>query len=118
MIRRMVVAGVAGLFLAGGASAYSQDAALVAKGKTVYETASPKCKVCHAIAGAGNPKGSLDGVGSKLSAEEIKAWHRDAKGMTAKAKADRKPPMPSYPKEKLSDEDLEALTAYLLSLKK
>ena len=118
MIRRMVVGGVGGLFLAGAAAVYAQDAALVAKGKTVYETASPKCKVCHAVAGAGNPKGSLDGVGTKLSAEEIKAWHRDAKGMTVKTKSERKPPMPNYPKEKLSDEDLEALTAYLLSLKK
>ena len=38
--------------------------------------------------------------------------------MTEKAKAARKPAMPAYPKEKLSDEDLDALTAYMLSLKK
>ena len=38
--------------------------------------------------------------------------------MTAKAKAERKPPMPAYSKEKISDADLDALTAYLSSLKK
>ena len=38
--------------------------------------------------------------------------------MAAKGKADRKPAMPAYPKEKLSDEDLASLTDYLLSLKK
>ena len=72
----------------------------------------------ESIGGEGNAKGSLDGVGSKLKAEEVKAWLRTPKETAAKAKADRKPPMPAYPKEKLSDEDLEGLTAYLLSLKK
>jgi mono/diheme cytochrome c family protein len=38
--------------------------------------------------------------------------------MSEKAKAERKPPMPAYSKEKVSDADLDALTAYLLSLKK
>jgi mono/diheme cytochrome c family protein len=95
--------------------AYAQDAA---KGKQVYDAAAPKCKMCHSIAGEGNAKGSLDGVGGKLKADEIKAWMRTPKEMTEKAKAERKPPMPAYSKEKLSDADLEALTAYLLSLKK
>jgi mono/diheme cytochrome c family protein len=98
--------------------ATAQDAALVAKGKKVYETSVPKCQACHAIGGVGNAKGPLDGVGSKLGAEDIKAWHRTPKEMTEKAKATRKPFMPAYPKEKLSDADLEALTAYLMSLKK
>ena len=42
---------------------------------------------------------------------------RTPKEMTAKAKAERKPPMPAYPPDKMSDENLAALTAYLLSLK-
>jgi mono/diheme cytochrome c family protein len=57
-------------------------------------------------------------VGNKLKAEEIKAWLRTPKEMAAKAKAIRKPAMPAFPADKLSDADLEALTAYLLSLKK
>jgi mono/diheme cytochrome c family protein len=116
MDRRMAVAAAA-LVLAFGATASAQDAAKIEKGKQVYEAAAPKCKVCHAIAGAGNAKGSLDGVGAKLKAEEIKAWMRTPKEMTEKAKAMRKPTMPAYAKEKMSDEDLEALTAYMLSLK-
>ena len=119
MIRRLVVVGVAGMTLGLGAVAMAQDAALIEKGKKVYAEAKPMaCKACHAVAGAGNAKGPLDGVGSKLKAEEIKAWMRTPKDMAAKAKAERKPPMPAYPVEKLSDEDLDALTAYLLSLKK
>ncbi len=93
----------------------AQDAA---KGRQVYDAATPKCKVCHSVAGEGNAKGSLDGVGAKLKADDIKAWMRTPKEMAEKAKADRKPPMPAYAKEKMSDADLEALTAYMLSLKK
>jgi mono/diheme cytochrome c family protein len=111
MIRQVTVLGV--LLLA--APVFAQDAA---KGKQVYDAATPKCKMCHAIAGEGNAKGSLDGVGSKLKAEEIKAWMRTPKEMTAKTKSERKPPMTAYPAEKLTDADLDALTAYLLSLKK
>lgn len=96
-------------------SAAAQDAA---KGKQVYEAATPKCKTCHAIGGVGNPKGALDDVGSKLKADDIKAWLRTPKEMTEKAKATRKPVMPAYPKEKLSDGDLADLAAYLGSLKK
>jgi mono/diheme cytochrome c family protein len=111
MIRKVAVVGV----LALAVPVLAQDAA---KGKQVYDSATPKCKVCHAIGGEGNAKGNLDGVGSKLKADEIKAWMRTPKEAAEKAKADRKPPMPAYAKEKLSDADLDALTAYLLSLKK
>jgi mono/diheme cytochrome c family protein len=112
----IAVAPVLALVLSG--PAMSQDAAKIAKGKLVYEGATPKCKVCHSVGGVGNVKGSLDDSGTKLKADEIKAWLRTPKEMTEKAKASRKPVMPAYPKEKLSDEDLEALTAYMLSLKK
>jgi mono/diheme cytochrome c family protein len=116
MIARLVVIGAAGvLVLSSGVLA--QDAK-VEKGKAVYEAATPKCKVCHSIGGQGNAKGALDSVGSTLKADDIKAWMRTPKEMAVKAKAERKPAMPAYPKEKLSDEDLDALTAYLASLKK
>jgi mono/diheme cytochrome c family protein len=97
--------------------AVAQDAK-VEKGKQVYDATMPKCKTCHAIGGVGNAKGALDAVGAKLKADEIKAWVRTPKEMTEKTKAARKPAMPVYAKEKLSDEDLDALTAYLLTLKK
>jgi mono/diheme cytochrome c family protein len=98
------------------AAAYAADAA-VEKGKAVYEAAMPKCKTCHSVGGVGNPKGVLEGTASKLKADEIKAWVRTPKEMTEKTKAARKPMMPTYGPDKISDADLDALTAYLLSLK-
>ena len=94
------------------AVAAAQDAK-VAKGAEVY--AAQKCAMCHSIGDAGNKKGPLDGVGSKLSAADLKAWMTDAKGMTAKTKATRKPDMRQYT---LPADDVDALVAYMLSLKK
>jgi mono/diheme cytochrome c family protein len=93
------------------ASAAAQDAK--AKGEKVF--ADQKCSLCHAIAGKGNAKGALDGVGTKLSADDIRAWVTDAKNMTAKTKATRKPEMKLYT---LPKDDVDALVAYLSSLKK
>ena len=93
-------------------TASAQD---TAKGAKVY--ADQKCSICHSIAGKGNPKGSLDEVGSKLTAAEIHDWIVKPTEMSAKAKADRKPPMPAK-YASLPKEDLDALVAYLASLKK
>jgi mono/diheme cytochrome c family protein len=114
MIRRLSIAAAIIVALAWAGAVRAQDAE---KGKKVYESAAPKCKVCHSIGGVGNAKGSLDEAG-KLSAADIKAWLRTPKEMSAKAKAVRKPPMPAYGKDKLPDADLDDLTAYLSSLKK
>lgn len=93
------------------ATAAAQDAK--AKGEKVY--ADQKCSLCHSIAGKGNAKGSLDDVGGKLKADEIREWIVDAKGMTAKTKATRKPEMKQYT---LPKDDVDALVAYLSNLKK
>jgi mono/diheme cytochrome c family protein len=86
---------------------------LKAKGEKVY--ADQKCSVCHSIAGKGNTKGALDDVGSKLSEADIRAWITDAKTMTAKTGASRKPVMKQY---SLPKDDVDALVAYMTSLKK
>jgi mono/diheme cytochrome c family protein len=99
--------------LSGGIALAAQDAK-VERGKKVY--ADQKCSVCHSIEGKGNAKGALDGVGTKLSADEIKQWIVDPKTMTEKTKAARKPPMKAY--ATLPAEDLDALVAYMQSLKK
>jgi mono/diheme cytochrome c family protein len=117
-MRRVALAVAPVLALVLSAPAIARDAASIEKGKQVYEGAVPKCKACHSIGGVGNPKGALDEVAAKMKAEDIKAWICTPKEMAEKAKAMRKPAMPAYPKEKLSEADLEALTAYLLSLKK
>ena len=95
------------------ASILSAQDATIAKGQQVY--ADQKCGLCHSIGDKGNKKGPLDGVGSKLPAADIKAWMTDAKGMTAKTKATRKPDMKSYT---LPADELDALVAYMMSLKK
>lgn len=93
--------------------AIAQNAAAIEAGKKVY--AANRCQICHSIGGVGNKQGALDGVGKKLSADDIHAWIVDAEGMTAKTKAPRKPLMKSYPK--IAKADLDALVAYLQSLK-
>jgi mono/diheme cytochrome c family protein len=99
-----LVAGVPGMVRA-------QD---VAKGQQVY--AAQKCSVCHSIAGKGGKSSPLDGVGAKLSAAEIKQWIVDPVTMSAKAGSTKKPPMPKK-YEKLPASDIDALVAYMQSLK-
>ena len=96
----------------GVATAAAQDPK-AAKGEQLYT--DQKCGVCHSIGDKGNKKGPLDGVAAKLSADEIREWIVDAKGMTAKTKAPRKPVMRSYT---LAKDDVDALVAYLATLKK
>lgn len=98
----------------GTLSASAQDAAAVKKGEQVY--AAQKCQTCHSIAGKGKKTSPLDGVGGKLSADEIKQWILDPKGMAAKAKSTKKPPMAAK-YNNLPAADVDALVAYMQSLK-
>lgn len=107
---KSVIVGVV-LCLASATFASAQDKA--AKGEKVY--ADQKCGMCHSVGDKGNKKGPLDGVASKYSAAELQQWVVDAKGMTAKTKATRKPDMKSYT---LPKEDVDALVAYMETLKK
>ena len=97
------------LGIAAGAAA--QDAA---KGAAVYT--AQKCQMCHAIAGKGNKTNPLDGVGGKLSADDIKQWITHPKEAAAKANSTKKPPMPAK-YGSLPAADLDALVAYMASLK-
>jgi hypothetical protein len=63
----------------------------------------------------GQFEGSAGRGGSKLSSDDIRAWISDAKGMTAKTKATRKPEMKAYT---LPKEDVDALVAYLSAMRK
>ena len=84
-----------------------------AAGEKVF--AEQKCSLCHSVAGKGNAKGPLDEVGGKLTADEIRAWLVDAKSMTAKTRAARKPEMKAYA---LPKDDVDALVAYLSAMRK
>ena len=114
-IRGLCRAGVVAICLSGaGGVAGAQDKAQVERGMKVY--AAQKCSVCHSIEGKGAKKGPLDGVGSKLSQDEIREWIVNAPAMTKKTNATRKPVMKNY--DKLPKEDVDALVAYMSSLKK
>jgi mono/diheme cytochrome c family protein len=97
--------------LAAAAPALAQ--ATAERGKVVY--AEQKCANCHSAAGVGNKKGALDGFGVRNSAEDIGLWITNAPEMSAKIKAERKPPMKAY--ATLPKEDVAALVAYVQSLK-
>jgi|SRR5687767_8097415 len=106
-----LIAMAAALSLATPPELAAQDAA---KGEGVYN--AQKCSVCHAVAGKGNKANPLDGVGAKLSADDIRAWIVDPVAMTAKTGSQKKPPMPKK-WATLPAAELEALVAYMHSLK-
>ena len=114
MTHRIGVAALTVVTLCITTNGAAQDKAKIERGMKVYE--QQKCSLCHSIEGKGNKAGTLDGVGSKLTADEIRQWLVTPAEMTAKAKATRKPPMKVY--ASLPEEDVAALVAYLESLKK
>ena len=90
--------------------AAAQDKVMVGTGLF----SSQKCILCHAVGERGNKKGPLDGIGKKLKAEEIRQWLTNPDEMRARTKATRTPPMKD---PKLAPEQLDALIAYLETLK-
>lgn len=95
------------LTLAAGFAWAQGNQALVAKGQRIYQ--EKKCAVCHAIKGQGAKSGpDLTAVGSKRDVEWLKAFLKDPKAANPKAK------MLAF---KGTDEELEALVAYMASLK-
>jgi len=111
MMRTSLIVVILGLWVV---PALAQQATAAAGEKLLTEK---KCTVCHLVNGAGNKKGPvLDGVGAKLSKDDIRAWITNAPEMAAKAKIDRKPPMKAY--TDFTKEEVDALVAYLATLKK
>ena len=87
----------------------------VAAGRKIYE--HEKCATCHQIARLGNSRFPLDGVGSRLTADQIRRWITETARMEAAL-----PTLPavrmSATQYKLKPADLDALVAYLASLKR
>src|SRR5262245_48807801 len=111
MSRTMTLVGVLCVLTFARVASAQDD--LVQKGQKVF--ADQKCQMCHAVAGKGNAKGSLDKVGGELKADEIREWIVNAKDMAARHDAQRKPPMKDF--SKLPRGDVDALVAYLQTLK-
>jgi mono/diheme cytochrome c family protein len=98
-------------------TAQAPDPAKVAAGQKVYDT--EKCNTCHQIKGVGGKLSTaLDTVGSKFSEADIRKWLTTPAAMEAKLPKKPAMPMSTYLKShKLADADVDALTAYMLSLK-
>jgi cytochrome c2 len=111
MKSRMVMALVS-LSVASGVTVAAQDAKLVEAGKKVYVTY--KCEKCHRIGEVGSKVSPLDGVASKMTAEDIHKWLVSPDEMTAKLK---KKPKVKMKKQVYKDGEVDALMAYLLTLK-
>jgi mono/diheme cytochrome c family protein len=109
----MVRLALAGTFVAGLTTvAAAQDP--VQKGEELFT--SQKCTMCHSVAGKGNKKFPLDGVGAKLSAADIKEWIVNPDAMEAK-QTGPKPVMKMKSFKSLPAADVDALVAYMGSLK-
>ena len=93
---------------------WAQDSKVIETGRRIYE--KQKCAVCHQVAGRGNQRFPLDGVGARLSPDALRRWFTHTVEMEA-AKP-RKPAIEmSSRKYNYSAADLDALVAYLSSLK-
>ena len=113
MMKRMILTAAVVSFC--GSGLLAQDAKMVAEGKKVYT--AKECAKCHMVAGKGNKIGPLDGVGTKLTEADIRKWFTDTVAM--EAKLDHKPKVKmSSKKVALSAAELDAIVAYMASLKK
>ncbi len=83
------------------------DQAVLARGERVY--AEKKCAMCHAIKGKGGKSGGdLTDVGAKRDSDWLKQFTRAPKSLIPNAK------MPAF---QGNQEDLDAVVAYMVSLK-
>ena len=86
-----------------------------AKGQQVY--AAQKCSVCHSIAGKGGKSRTRSTASARSSRPTTSAqWIVDPVAMAPKTSSTKKPPMPKKC-GKLPAADLDALVAYMQSLK-
>ena len=76
------------------------------RGRQVYD--AQNCWRCHSIAGSGNVRQPLDGVGSRLEREQIRTWIVAPQQMS-RGVAKRPYDLPS--------DELEALVDYLVGLR-
>ncbi|MEZ5316105.1 MAG: cytochrome c [Vicinamibacterales bacterium] len=115
-MRAFVVTVVGAVMAAAVTYAQNPDPQKVAAGKTAYDTF--RCSTCHMIDGKGNKRFPLDGVGAKVSADDIRKWLVSPAEMEAKLE---KPPSlkmsTGMRNKKLTDADVDNLVAYMLSLK-
>jgi cytochrome c2 len=111
MLSRLCVT-VVSLTFAFGATIAGQDPKQIEAGKKLYDTYN--CKKCHKIGGPSSKLHSLDGVATKTSADDIHKWLISPDEMTKKLK---KKPATKMKKQDFKPGEVEALMAYLATLK-
>ena len=103
---------VIAVFVAGQVLA-AQDAKA---GKKLYEKF--ECEKCHQIDGKGNKIGKLDGIATKVSETDIRRWLVEPLEMEKTLKKKPKLKMSSKVRKMgLEPADIDALVAYMLTLK-
>jgi len=89
------------------------DSQLVRQGQQIYQQLG--CSRCHAVAGQGNPRLPLDGVGTRRTPDELRHWIT-ASGATGNSLPDAiRQFKQGY--QQLPATDLDALVIYLQSLR-
>jgi mono/diheme cytochrome c family protein len=89
-----------------------REQAVISAGRSVFE--ANNCMGCHSIAGEGNPRYPLDGVGNRHTGKAIRQW------ILAPAELKDQIPAGAFQVKQayrnLPSEDVEALVAYLQSV--
>jgi mono/diheme cytochrome c family protein len=111
-MRAVVSGGLVTAFIA-AAGSIALAAGDAAKGEALYT--AQKCSMCHSVAGKGNKKYPLDGVGAKLSAADTKEWLVNPDAQIAKMA--EKPVMKMKSYKTLSAQEIDDLVAYIGTLK-
>lgn len=88
------------------------DSNRIETGRQIYKQQS--CGLCHSIAGQGNPRNPLDGVGSKRSASELRNFITGADTLQGILTTSTRKMKQKY--RELSADDLDALVIYMQSL--
>jgi len=89
------------------------DPRQIEAGRLIY--LHQNCARCHSIAGRGNPRNPLDGVGARRSAEELRAWTIGAQALGPEALPERVFRI-KHKYNELPADELNAMIIYLQSL--
>ncbi len=89
------------------------DLKRIEAGQQIYKQQT--CARCHSIAGQGNPHNSLDGVGARRTALELRDWIIGADALQGELPAYATKLKQRY--RELPSDDLDALVIYMQSLR-
>jgi len=97
---------------AAAATPTAVESALAARGQAIY--LAQGCARCHRVAGVGNPRSALDGVGGRRDATQLRQWIVADPAIAATLSARTRALKAEY--AALAPAELDALVAYLQSL--